>query len=117
MPRRRNHASVRWRKRRAGRRLVRREHFSIREPRRVIDRDMQILPAHLPRAAATIAMDAMANPGDATEPFQIEMQQVADVRPLVALDRAGGSRRATRFSPARRQHARDRRSRHAATRR
>ena len=52
-------------KRGTGGRIVGREHLGIGQPRRVIDRDVQILPAHAPRAAPTIAVDSMPHPDDA----------------------------------------------------
>src|SRR6187401_2539327 len=54
-------------KRRGGGRIVSRNHLGIGEARRVINRDMQILPADVARAAAPIAMNAMADPGHAAK--------------------------------------------------
>ena len=48
---------------------------------------MEILLADAPRPPPPIAVDAMPDAHDAAEAFEIEMQQIADVRPLVALHR------------------------------
>jgi hypothetical protein len=77
-------------KRRARGGIIGGEHLRIGEPGRIINRDMQILPARLPRAATAIAVDAMAHAHDAAEPFKVDVPQVADVRPFIALDRRGG---------------------------
>src|SRR6266699_4065841 len=52
-------------KRRARRRVRGGQDLGIGEPRRVIDRDVQILPAHPPRPAPPVAVDPVANAGDA----------------------------------------------------
>ena len=77
-------------KRRTGWGISRGEHLGIGQSRRIIDSDVEILPAHLARAPAAIPMNAMPNADHAAEPFQIDVQQVADVRPLIALH--GGRR-------------------------
>ena len=69
----------------AVRRIIGGEHFRIGEARRVVDGDMQIFPAGLARPPAAVAMDAMADAHDAAQALQIEVQQVADVGPLIAL--------------------------------
>ena len=43
----------------------------------------------------------MPNADDAAEPLQIDVQQVPDVRPLIALHRRRGLESAMRFNPAR----------------
>src|SRR5512145_2081926 len=55
-----------------------REHFRVGQPRRVIDRDMQIFPADMASTTTAIAMDPMPDLRDAAEPLQIDVQQIAD---------------------------------------
>ena len=62
---------------------------------------MQKLPADPARATPPIAVDAMADADDAAEAFEIDVQQIADVRPLVALDRRRSARAARRDSARR----------------
>src|SRR5512138_3158257 len=57
--------------------------FGVRKARAVIDSDERGLPARSPAAATAIAMDAMPDPLDATEPFRIDVDQSA--RPLVLI--------------------------------
>ncbi len=64
--------------------------LGIGEARGVVDRDVQLLVARVAAAATTIPMDAMTNADDASQPLHIEMQQVAHVRPLVALHGLSG---------------------------
>ena len=90
MPRRRNHTRVRWRNAAQAGASSAGEDLGIGEPRRVVNRDMQILPADAPRAAAAIAVNAMTNPDDPAEPLQIDVQQVADLCPLIPLHRRRG---------------------------
>ena len=65
-------------------------------------------PSRRPGPPPPIAVDAMAHAHHAAEPFEIDVEQVADVRPLVALHRRGrlepwpadsGRRGATPASP------------------
>lgn len=74
MPRRRNQRSVR-----------RGEHFGVGQAGRIIGRHVEILPADVAGAPPPIAVHAMLNPHDATEAFEIDVQEVADVWPLVPL--------------------------------
>ena len=60
--------------------------FHIRQPRRIIDRDVEKFVAHAAGAAPAIAVNAMADAPDAAQPLEIHMQQIAAVRPLIALD-------------------------------
>ncbi len=60
-------------------------------------------------------MDAMAHADDAAEPLQIDVQQIADVRPLVPLDRRGRLQQRQAIQTGAREHPSDRRSGHAAT--
>ena len=50
----------------------------------VIDRDVRVLPADALDARPPIAMNPVADAGDAAERFDIEMHQVAGMRPFVA---------------------------------
>src|SRR6201999_1630583 len=61
-----------------------------------------------PRAAAAIAVDAMPNADDAAESLQIDMHQIAGVRPLVALDRRDGVKQRDPIEPDAGEHARNR---------
>ena len=51
-------------------------------------------------------MNAMANARDAAEPLEIEVQQVADLGPLVALHRRGGLEQRHAIQAGAGQHAR-----------
>ena len=62
---------------------------------------MQILPANLPRAAATIAMAAMANPATRASRFRSICSRSPTCAHSSRGTGAGRSRRATRFNPAR----------------
>ena len=77
------------------------QHLGIGEPRGIIDRHVEILPAHPPGAPAAIPVDAMANARHAPQALEIEVQQVADMRPLIPVHGGGGSSQARRLSPAR----------------
>jgi hypothetical protein len=56
-------------------------------------------------------MDAMADARDAAEPFQIDIQQVTDVGPLVPLHRRRRSSQRDAIQPGPSQYARRRRPR------
>jgi len=60
--------------------------FGVRHARAVVDADMDEFPADAARLAATIAGDAMADVPDAPEFLDVDMQQLAGARPLVADD-------------------------------
>ena len=63
MPRRRNHVKRSLQKGGGGRGVIGGEHLRVRQAGRVINRDMQILPADVARPATAIAMNAMADAG------------------------------------------------------
>ena len=65
------------------------QHLDIGGATVVIDRDVRVLPADAFDARSPIAMDPVADAGNARERFDIEMDQVAGVRPFVPDDRAG----------------------------
>lgn len=87
--RRRNQASVRsrkaaasWSRRGPGRGVVLAEawqHFDMGQPRGVVDRDMQMIPADAAIAAlaAAVAGDAMTDPLDPAQALDVEMDQFA----------------------------------------
>ena len=54
--------------------MVGRQDLDISESGGIIDRDVQILPADASRAPLAIPVNAMANPGDAAEPFQVDVE-------------------------------------------
>ena len=78
---------------------------------------MEKFLADVPAPPAPIAVNAMADADDAAEAFEIEVQQIADVRPLVPLHRAARLDQRHPIQAGARQHARDGRARHAAARR
>jgi len=67
-----------------------RQHFAIGKPTGIVDADMQAFPTDpvmsIDRAGAASG-NAVANAGDASELFGVEVQQLARARPLVAHDR------------------------------
>ena len=77
------------------------QHLDIGRATVVVDRHVGILPPDASDAGPLIAMDPMTDAGDARERFDIEVHQVARMRPFVAGDGIG--RRETRqaISPAR----------------
>ena len=87
--------------------------FHIGQPRRVVDRHVDVLPADPTRPAPTIAMDAMPDPPNPADAFDVEMEQIAGVRPLIALNH--GRRLELRHAIQTRalEHARHRRARDA----
>ncbi|MDP2052873.1 MAG: hypothetical protein Q8L75_04500 [Acidobacteriota bacterium] len=58
-------------------------------------------------------MNPMPDPGHASEPLQVDVQQVADVRPFVALHRRRRLEEGDAIQARPRQDAGDRRARHA----
>src|SRR5262250_2059890 len=58
--------------------------FDIHEPRCIIDRHVDVVPADVPPAVAAIAGNAMADPDDAAEFLDVDVQQIAGMRPLIA---------------------------------
>ena len=62
------------------------QHLDIGRATVVIDRDVRILPADASDARPPIAMNPVTDAGDARERFDIEMHQVARMRPFVAGD-------------------------------
>jgi hypothetical protein len=68
---------------------------------------MQILPAHLAGPPAAVAVDALPHARYAAESFEIDVQEIADVRPFVPLDRPRLEQRHPIESGAR-QHPRHR---------
>ena len=97
---------------RAGAAPLRATDFDIGHARRVVDRDVDVLLADAAAPRAPIAMDAMADPANAAERFDVEVQQIAGVRPLVALNHRRRLERRQPIQPRARQHARHRRARH-----
>jgi hypothetical protein len=61
-------------KRRAGGRIRGVEDLGIREPGRIIDGDVQILPADATRPTAPVAVDAMSDADDAAQTFEIDVE-------------------------------------------
>ena len=58
----------------------------------VVDREVQVLPAGAEAAFADLAAeDALAERPEATEPLDVDVQQLAGPGALVAADRLAGS--------------------------
>ena len=60
--------------------------FDVGGPTVVIDRDVRVLPADAFDARPAVAMNPVADAGNAAERFDIEMHQIARMRPFVARD-------------------------------
>jgi hypothetical protein len=69
-------------KRCAGRSLLIRQDFDIGDATVIVDGDVGKLPPHPARPLASIAVDPMADPTDASEGLDIEMEHVAERRPF-----------------------------------
>src|ERR1035437_5117236 len=54
--------------------------FDIGQPRRVVDRDVDVLPADAASSRASIAMYAMPDDANAADPFDVEGGQISGVR-------------------------------------
>ena len=78
----------------------------------VIDRDVRVFPADAFHARAPIAMNAVADAGNAGERFDVEMHQVAGMRPFVADDRRRRREPREPIQPGPRQDGGDGRARH-----
>lgn len=78
----------------------------------IIDGDVDVFPPITAHASPTVAMDAVPDAGDAAEGFDIDVQQIARRRPLVALHGHRRPARSTIESQAT-QPRPDRRARHA----
>src|SRR4051795_6925863 len=65
------------------------EHFRVGQSRRIIDGHVQKLPPDAADPRAPIAVNPMTDPGDTSEPFQIHMEEIAGIWPLVAADHRG----------------------------
>ena len=74
---------------------------------------MDVLPADALLARSAIPMNPMANAANPGEGFDIQMQEVARMGPLVALDDGRRLERTQPIQASPRQHARDRRPRDA----
>src|SRR5256886_9299797 len=64
------------------------EDLSVAHPGAVVDRDMDVFPAHASRASTAIAMDPMPNEADLAQLLDIEVHESTRPRVLVAHDRA-----------------------------
>ena len=78
------------------------------EPRRVIDGHMEKFVADPSAPPPPIAVDAM--PDDAAEAFEIDVEEIADPRPLIALHRPTRFDQGHPIQPGAPQHACDRRA-------
>jgi hypothetical protein len=61
----------------------------IRQPRRVVDADVGILPADAARPAAPIPRDPMPHPPESSQGLGIHMEQLPRVGPFIPLDGRG----------------------------
>lgn len=78
-----------------------RQSLDVGQPRRIIDRHVDTFPADAADPCATIPMATVADPRDSPKPLEIDVQQITRIGILVAADKRGGSRHATRLRPAR----------------
>src|SRR5262249_29880158 len=77
-------------KRGAGAAALRAADFDKGHSRRIINGDMDVLVADAALSDGYVPVYAMANAADSTERFDVEVQEIAGVRPLIALnDRRG----------------------------
>ncbi len=100
-------------KRGAGPPALRAPDFDIGHARRVIDRHVHILIADPARPARAVAVDAMADAAKAAQRLDVEVQQIARVRPLVSLDDGRRVELTDAIEPGALRHARHGRARHA----
>ena len=63
------------------------EHLDVRQPGRVVDRDMDVLPTDPATASAPVAVDAVARPSDPAELLDVDVDELARTLPLVAVGR------------------------------
>ena len=71
----------------SGRALLVGEHFDIGKPGRVVDRDVDELPADPTAARPAVAVGSVAGPADLAELLDVDMDEFARPRPLVAVCR------------------------------
>jgi hypothetical protein len=101
MPRRRNHASAPPQElRHAGAPLIA-QHLDVGQARGIIDGHVYVLPPDAPHAVAAIARDPMADAADAAAFLDVQVQQLPDVAPFVALDGRLGLEALERAKPRR----------------
>src|SRR5258705_10632273 len=77
-------------KRGAGAAALRAADFDKGHARRIINGDMDVLIADAAMSHRHVPVDAMANATDSTERFDVQVQEIAGVRPLVALNHRRG---------------------------
>ena len=90
------------------RRILGGEHLDVRHAGGVIDGNMEKFPADAPCAAATVAMNTMADALNAAEALHIHVEEIAGVRPLIATDGRGRLARRHAIEAPARQDPRDR---------
>ena len=73
-------------KRGAGATPLRPANFDIGDARRIVDRDMDVFVADASLSHGLVPLNAMADPADPTEWLDVQVQEIARVRPLVALN-------------------------------
>jgi hypothetical protein len=98
-------------KRTAGGAVLIRQDLDVREPRVIVDGDVDVLPARARRAPLAIAMHAVSRLVKSAQALDVEMQHVAGGGPLIALHgrrRLGGPP----IQPQPPQPGTDRRARH-----
>jgi hypothetical protein len=77
-------------KRRTGSAELVRQDFDIRHAAVIIDGHVHVLPANARRGPSAIAVDPVADLADASQRFDIDVEEVARAGPLVALYRDRG---------------------------
>jgi len=66
--------------------VIAREHFDVAQPRAVVDRDMDVLPAYAARATPTIAVNPVPDSEKSVELLRVEVHESARPRMLIAHD-------------------------------
>lgn len=63
-----------------------RQHFHVGQARGIVHGHVHELPADAPHLGAAISRDAVSDAADPAELLDVEMQQIAGLGPLIALD-------------------------------
>jgi hypothetical protein len=95
-----------------GRAFLVSEDFDVGEPGRVVDGDVDVLPADPARPGRPIVVDAVARPADPAQLLDVDVDELARPRPLIAVGRLLRLQPRQLPEPVSRQHSTDGRERH-----